>query len=431
MTSILVRAPKSPFVPATVEWTLAENLIGNNSGNLIFLYASWKLLATRGTEVSAGGMGGYPDRAAEVNERYDAYVVPLANAFRLDWQASLERMAAFIEQLTIPVVVLGVGVQGSIDFTPDELKPIEPTVKRFVSAVIDHGPSIGVRGEITASYLEHLGFREVEVIGCPSMFLHGERLNVRKRLPTIGRDSQLAINIGHSTASPYLAQLGSFVDRHVARYPHLVHFAQDRSTLELLVEGQVRPKTLATWPRMPIPDAHPLLGRDRVRFYIEPWPWIQDLSKFDFAFGSRIHGNLAALIAGTPAFALAHDARTLELARYHEIPHLVIPDLPADADASDLYAEADYGPLVRGHTRRWERFTAYMERHGLAHSFNEAGDATEFDRHVGSIRYPGPVTAPGALSLLRRHAEASLASTVVFGRRALRRLRQGARPGRR
>ncbi len=40
MTAILLRAPKSPFVPATVEWTLSKNLIGNNSGNLIFINAA-------------------------------------------------------------------------------------------------------------------------------------------------------------------------------------------------------------------------------------------------------------------------------------------------------------------------------------------------------------------------------------------------------
>jgi hypothetical protein len=427
MTSILLRAPKSPFVPATVEWTLAENLIGNNSGNLIFINAAWKLLATRDTEITAGGMGGYPSRAAEVSERHDIYVAPLANAFRLDWKASLERMAEFIEQLTIPVALLGVGVQGSIDFTPAELKPIEQTVKRFVSAVLAHGPTIGVRGETTAMYLEGLGFKDVEVIGCPSMFLHGDRFEITRRVPAIDRDSRLAINIGHSMASPYLAKLGAFIDRHVARYPHLVHFGQDRSTLELLVEGAVRPKTVESWPRMPIPETHPLLRPGRVRFYIEPWPWIADLAQFDFAFGSRIHGNLAALIAGTPAFALAHDARTLELARYFEIPHLAVPDLPADADAADLYAEADFGPLVRGHAQRWDRFAAYLERHGLRHAFTDDEDAAAFDRRIAEIRYPIAITAPGTLHRARRQARRTAGFATEFSRRAWRSLRRRVR----
>ncbi len=371
-------------------------------------------------------MGGRPDRAEEINERYDAYVVPLANAFRLDWGASLERMTELIEQLTIPVAVLGVGVQGSLNFGPDELKPIEPVVKRFVAAVLDHGPTIGVRGATTADYLEGLGFRDVEVIGCPSMFLHGERLDVVKRTAAIDRDSNLAINIGHSMASPYLAKLGGFIDRQVARYPRLTHFAQDRSTLELLVEGAVRPKTLATWPHMPIPDSHELLRRDRVRFYIEPWPWIADLATFDFAFGSRIHGNLAALIAGTPAFALAHDARTLELARYFEIPHLTIPELATDADAADLHERADFGPMIDGHRQRWQRFADYLGRHGLEHSFNDADDAADFDRSITEIGYPGAITAPSPAARLRRRATGGAGSVVHFGRRLVRGVRRRA-----
>jgi hypothetical protein len=426
MRSILLRAPKSPFVPATVEWTLAKNLIGNNSGNLIFIDAAWKLLATRGTEITAAGLAANPARAAELSETHDVFVVPLANAFRLGWEVQLERLAALVEQLTIPVVVLGVGVQGGINFSPNHLKRIEPLVRRFVGAVLDHGPRIGVRGETTATYLEGLGFHDVEVIGCPSMFMHGKGLEVTRRVREIDRESRLAINIGHSMSSPYLAQLGEFIDRHVARYPRLTHFGQDRSTLELLVNGVIDPNTLKL-PRMPIPESHPLLRRGRVRFYIEPWPWIADLADFDFAFGSRIHGNLAALIAGTPAFVLAHDARTLELARYFEIPHRALPDLTADADAADLYAEADYGPLISGHARRWEVFAAYLERHGLRHAFNDADDAAAFDRRIAEIEFPGAITAPGLLDRASRRLRRTGASALAIAHRAWRPLRRRLR----
>lgn len=425
MTAILLRAPKSPFVPATVERTLAENLIGNNSGNLVFIHAAWKILSTHEADVAAGGMGADPEKAAEVSERYDVYVAPLADAFRLGWEASLERMAAFIERLTIPVVILGVGAQGAVSFSPDRLRPIEPLVKRFVRAVLDHGPTLGVRGETTATYLEGLGFRDVEVIGCPSMFLRGSQFVVTKRTDALDRDSRIAINIGHSLNSPYLAQLGEYLERQVQRYPDLTHVGQDRSTLELLVNGLVDPKTLRL-PRMPIPESHPLLRSGRVRFYIEPWPWIADLEDFDFAFGTRIHGNIAALLAGTPAFVLAHDARTLELARYFDIPHRAVPDLAPDADASELYAAADYSALMGGHGRRWERFADYLERHGLRHAFDDGG-AEAFDRQIARITYPGFITAPGAVGQLRRRGTQAAAAAFSFSRRAARGVRRRVR----
>ena len=69
----------------------------------------------------------------------------------------------------------------------------------------------------------------------------------------------------------------------------------------------------------PITLDHPLIRSDRVRFFLDPKTWFDHLAQYDFSFGTRIHGNIAALLAGTPALLLAHDSRTLELAEYHEI----------------------------------------------------------------------------------------------------------------
>lgn len=46
-TRILLRAPKDPFESVSAERTYLANLIGNNSGNLVFLEAAHKLLGTR------------------------------------------------------------------------------------------------------------------------------------------------------------------------------------------------------------------------------------------------------------------------------------------------------------------------------------------------------------------------------------------------
>ena len=77
---------------------------------------------------------------------------------------------------------------------------------------------------------------------------------------------------------------------------------------------------------LPVHPSHPFFREDRTRFYVDPWPWIDDLRDFDFSFGTRIHGTIAALLAGTPAVVLAHDSRTLELARYFDIPHRLMRD---------------------------------------------------------------------------------------------------------
>ena len=54
--------------------------------------------------------------------------------------------------------------------------------------------------------------------------------------------------------------------------------------------------------------------------FLDPWTWMDYLAGFDFAFGTRIHGTITALVSGTPGYLFAHDSRTLELARYFDDP---------------------------------------------------------------------------------------------------------------
>ena len=399
MTNILLRARKDPFEVVSPDDTLIQNVIANNSGNLIFQAAAYKILATRGTTVTPDRLLIDPGQADRINERYDAYVIPLANAFRPSYQAVMDRATQLIRRLRIPVSVLGVGAQGTLRYETERLRPIEGSVRAFVGAVLDRSPSIGVRGECTYDYLRGLGFSDVEVIGCPSMFFHGDRLAVEKRIPALGLDAALAMNV-----TPYVARMGDVVMSNHARYPNLRYIAQDLATLELLLWGESDREAQRT-DKLPIHTSHPLFRENKIRFFVDPWPWIDALRTADFAFGTRIHGNIAALLAGTPSYVLAHDSRTLELARYFEIPHRLIYDVGPDTDAAELYAEADYGGLVRGHPARFATFTDFLTRHGLAHVFAEGEDPTWFDRRVAEIAYPPAVEAggdPGARTMRRR-----------------------------
>lgn len=392
MRRLLIRSPKDPFEVVSPRTAFHRNLIGDNAGNLVFLQATHRILGTRDVELVAGNFSTDPWMASMVNERFDAYVMPLANAFRVSYEPKLKRMIRFLERLTIPVVILGVGAQSDAKYRFEKLKVMEESVRRFVNAVLDRGPSIGVRGELTAEYLLGLGYRDVEVIGCPSMFLHGDRLDVAKRQPQLDRSSALSLNV-----SPYVKAMAPIVESHVARYPNLTYIPQDHHSLGVLLRGGDARGGRHVDPRMPFHADHPLFRERRVRFYVEPWPWIDDLATKDFSFGTRIHGNIAALLAGTPAYVFAHDSRTLELARYFEIPHRPMRDVPPDVDAADLYAEADYSGLVSGHAKRFADFSDYLARHRLRHVWQEGEDPTAFTQRLRTTRFPPAVTVPDAM----------------------------------
>jgi len=385
MARILIRGMKSPFEAISAERTLDEDINGGNSGNLIFLESAYKLLGTRDAEITVDRFHPELIGADVINERFDVFVIPFANAFRAAFQPTLERYTAVIERLTIPVVVLSCGFQGKLPYAPPEPRPIDDLAKRFMRAVLDRSPSVGARGEYTQDYLRRLGFNDVEVIGCPSMFLDGPRLQVTRRRPSLERDARLAFNV-----TSQISPMGEIITAHLDRYPNLEYIAQNRDSLRLLLWG-VGSDTIPDPSPFPAHRSHRLLREDRTRLFVDPWPWFDHLRELDFVFGTRIHGNIAALLAGTPAYVLAHDSRTLELARTFEIPHRLMSDVRPETDAAELYAEADYGPLVSGHPARFERFIGFVERHGLRHVFEPGEDPSAFDRKIAAIEFPPPV----------------------------------------
>ncbi|GAA3738656.1 hypothetical protein HDA32_005278 [Spinactinospora alkalitolerans] len=389
MKRILIRSGKSPFDVVSPEAVMRQSIGGANLGNLVFSDSAYKMLLTPDVElVPTRGDRIRPDDAARINEEYDAVVLPFANAFRSQYERSLTTWTKVIERLRIPVVVLGIGAQSSLDYDLERLRPIDESVKEFAKAVLDRSPSIGVRGEFTGHYLDSLGFKDVEVIGCPSMFRYGGELNVEKKASALGRDSRIAVSVTRDAGDIEKIVMANF-----DRYPELVYFAQDHRELELLYWGDTS-EAADRHAEFPQHRSHPLFRDGRVRLHLDPVTWIRSLSEYDFAFGTRIHGTITALLGGTPGMVLCHDSRTLELSRYFEIPYKKTTELSADVDAAALYEEADYTALLKGHGERLDTMTGFLESHGLDHVYAAGGDGgASFEEGMRGLDFAPPIRA--------------------------------------
>lgn len=386
-----MRSGKSPFHAASTAEYLHQDLMGTNTGNLLFSDSAHKMLTTPNAEVTSNGIRTNPSaqRAAEINEQYDAFVVPLANAFRPQFQASLDRLSTLIEQLTIPVVVFGVGAQVGAEYDTAVLDPMNDSVKRFARAVLDRSATIGVRGELTADYLTGLGFKDVDIIGCPSMFLYGDTFPALRRPGTFGPDTRIALNLSPN-ARP-VGDIAGVAARTAERFPRLMYFAQNMVDAELLYWGDTSVESGYS-DSFPLQLSHDLFREGKVTVPLDPKTWLEDLAEFDFAFGTRIHGNVAALLAGTPAVVLAHDSRTLELCRYFDIPHRMFAEVGDDVDPAALYAEADFGPMYAGHAERFGRMAAFLTRNGLENTYEHGDGGTAFEARMKSLELPPSVT---------------------------------------
>lgn len=391
MTRILLRSGKDPFTPVVAESTLTQDVFNSNSGNYLFQHAIWKSLATPGTEIVSNGTLSereWPEEgdAERINEQFDAFVIPLANAFRPDFAKRLDKLTALIKDLTVPVTVIGVGAQAGVAMSTEGLAVMNDTVKAFVGAVLDRSASIGVRGEFTQKYLTGLGFPadSVDIIGCPSLFLHGPDLTITKRLDAITADSRLALNL-----TPEVPGIGAFATTQAARHPNLTYIGQDANDLRLLLWGVPFPHV--DDELTPTHMGHPLYQSDRYRLFLDTWTWYDFLATQDFAYGTRFHGNVAALLARTPAMLLAHDSRTLELADYHQMPHRIVSEFTEDINAVDLYDAVDFAGFNAAMPDRFARYTAFLERNGLAHIGQPGNANPDFDAQVAAATFPPAV----------------------------------------
>ena len=391
MTEILLRAAKDPWEAVSAANVLKTNTIANNAGNLLFGQSVHRMLSAQGVSIAPDGYKTHrtqsPDEhAAWINESFDHFVIPLANAFRPAFRTALRRLTRVIRQLKVPVTVIGVGSQHQLDSnaTNDELAR---DVKEFMSAVLDRSVSVGVRGDRTAEFLATLGFAgdQVEVIGCPSVFLNGQPKVVEKPVPSISTDSKIAMTI-----SPYVGKLNVVVESHTQRYPNLIYVPQNLKDLNMMVWGEDRSAPKNPWN--PTHVAHPLYVEDRMRFPLDPRTWVEYLSDFDFVFGSRIHGSIAGILAGVPTSLVVHDSRTLELAEYHAIPHTQLSAINSKTDAMRLFEETDYSKYNARVPEIQQTLAKFLETNGLSHILNESDADTEFDRKLADAKLPDMVT---------------------------------------
>lgn len=394
--NILIRSGKNPFEKKSAEETLRRNVLGTNSGNLIFAHSVFKSLSVEGAKLTSTHRYSAPKTAPEeISEEYDAFVLPLANAFRPSFLPSLNKYTEFIDKLSIPVIVAGVGAQGSLDYDTSRLKDCDKGVHKFVKAVLKKSASIGVRGECTYNYLRGLGFghEDIDIIGCPSMFLNGAELKSKKKKKRLSYDSNVAINI-----SPYVPKIAQTVEMNRNLFENLTYIPQNNESLEQLLWGAPESLTKANIPHN---IHHPMYVDDKIRFFIDPTTWIDFLRDYDFSFGTRIHGTVMSILAGTPAFLIAHDSRTLELAEYFEIPHARYDSFKGPISALELFERTDNTKMQAGHAKRFDKYVEFLNKNGLPNVFSEAGDGgLAFEKKVSAINFPRPVTAPSGASSL-------------------------------
>ena len=157
-------AAMSGFPYSTFHTTRAFNRVGRNTGNLLFIEAT-KRIVVDPVPVSL-------DTPVEALRELDRIVIPAANWYGP--RANIAEQADNLIRAGVPMLILGLGAQadlGAMDV------PANPAMLRWLQAIADTAapgvPNVLVRGRFTAQTLAAAGIAST-VLGCPSQFLNSE-----------------------------------------------------------------------------------------------------------------------------------------------------------------------------------------------------------------------------------------------------------------
>lgn len=403
LKKILMRSAMPFGEEKIVPEVLIQNLVGDNTGNLLFQNSVARLILTEDTEITTiKTITEYSDEEVDYfNSEYDMFIIPLANAFRLSFLKELKRITHLIERLKMPCIVIGVGIQRNLDATKWHYS-FDEDAKAFTRAVLEKSAIMGIRGEITAQYMKGLGFEEdkhFSVIGCPSLYTYGDSLPVPK-MTNLTPKSNVTVNFK------------AMLERNVYRFLRSQAEQFDKFTFVTQAVPEIgamyigNPYTQSDIEKG-IPEDYPiyfkseLMVQDKMVGVLDDYTWVEYLKQSDFNFGSRIHGNIASILAGTPCYIFASDQRVQELAEYHNIPYMPQDKITESTNIFDLYEKTDYSCLMRGHKDRVSKYIDFLDQNKVEHLdrdiVNQVG-ATPFDKMQASrkhieVLHPFPVVS--------------------------------------
>lgn len=230
-------------------------------------------------------------------------------------------------------------------------------------------------------------------IGCPSMYSFGPELAIRE--PDITHASKICCNMSTTTPDNIL----EFIQRTVKEFPNYYFVPQVINDLRLLYLGiPFKYKGNSFYPHE---ITHEICDGNHGQFFINIPTWFDFLRNADFIFGTRLHGNIAATLSGTPSILFPKDARVRELADYHHLTQIPYQEVNETTSIWDLIEKADFHEVSRYQKENFERFISFLEKNGIDHIYKDgiAPDVVPLDKMMEGIKLQPPVTSIAACSL--------------------------------
>ncbi len=278
-------------------------------------------------------------------------------------------MAQNIRAAGLPVVVLGLGAQSPNNAPEGDIFVPDGTLE-LLRACSDHAVSIGVRGAFTRRVLMSVGISNVTVLGCQTCFMsYDPEFAEHFDTPSVDGPDGLVANYTFPLVEKHLIQLihkyGIDVVGQEEFYEYFL--ANDLPTTDVAELKRAHRLRAALDDRGISMESYVAFLREHFRQYEDIDLWRKDMKRYRFSFGTRFHGNMAALQSGVPALWLTHDARTIEMCNYLGLPNMPARKLRADMPLTDLAARCDFAKFRERYRANYLKMKSFLDEAGLQH----------------------------------------------------------------
>lgn len=355
-----------------------QKKIGENTGNILICNYGGKRLD-------------YDlDYSSRMNFGTDRYMILAANSLRSYNHTGLQfdKWFDFLEKLDRPLNIVGLGAQATLeDMNPASYaKTLSENMVKWISMIADRCVSVGVRGEFTADVLKEIGIKNVDVVGCPTWFVHGENQ------PIISK-KEWSTNLKpafHTAWDPYsdwhVAWHKSILDNMLklndpkfvmqSEFGFVPYYVANKDLLQFttkFTKEQFEESAEAVRKHFGLTEFD-VYQNDKIRNMLEMFSSISKWEEFiktrDFSFGFRIHGSVISIKNGVPAICVVSDSRTYELCSFLKIPFIRVDQIASsDLDIQKIYEEADYSELNKQYPKLLKNYISFLEKNGIAHKF--------------------------------------------------------------
>ncbi len=280
------------------------------------------------------------------------------------------RQADFIEALDLPVCTFGFGCHAPLGTRISESE-VDARSVRLLRVLAERSKAVAVRGAFTADLCAKYGVKNVEVMGCqsiyysaaqhaPGAFQHhsttGRQMASLSMLP----DETAVVRFMIENGVDYIGQNDLVQEKIVQGGLSATEFAADRSHWVLPSIRKVIDAGSTS------AEEYYAYVKEHFHVFYDVPSWVNHIAEsYDFAFGTRFHGNVAALQAGVPALWLEHDTRLQELCAHFALPSIAQQDFARIGSMDELKSLCDFGPFELRMPRLMDGFLSYLDKNGV------------------------------------------------------------------